>query len=598
MTNARVLLSTVFQPFCVEDEFNAPDNLTEHGLVHRSFTERQGVFTILQQSASIALHFIAHNLPAQTTVLEYPTLEAFVREAQKGYDIVGIGCTASTIPKARRMCEAVHESCPNAKTVVGGAGALAIPKYAPQFSHHVCREDGVSFLRELLGEQADTPIDNPHLPTIHGANVVMGFPAYEPNFAVIFGLGCVRQCEFCSTSAQFNGKHIPIVTSGAGLFEAMRRVEAQERKKGRRHRHIGFVLYEENFLLGRKIVQEFRALNREQLLHGTQYLSFVFADAGALSEYTVEELLEAGVDSVWVGFESLTHDSLTKLQRVDFGELVGNLSRHGIKVFGSMMAGFEEHNEELIRRDHEYALSLPVSSIQYAPVCPMPGTPYFSRLEDAGMILDRSLPYFSMSHYNLSHPSLSEAQVQGLIDEFLDRDFQLNGPLVTRFVRVRWDGYRNAKESSNPYVRARAEIFKRDTMRSLPLTLLGQLFAPTNVVKKNLSDLYREVTGHFGWWPVFKQLLTGKLSLRDGGFYLPFATPGLRRLLTWILALRVLFWDPRTRPTLRNFWSFPFRMHRLARQAGAGVMPWGQPTCFKSTYVLGRRTSDPKKVRI
>ena len=66
----RVLLCNAFKPFTIPNEYNAPDNLVEHGLIHRSFTRRQGMFTIDQTCYSYPLHLMAHNISAETTVLD------------------------------------------------------------------------------------------------------------------------------------------------------------------------------------------------------------------------------------------------------------------------------------------------------------------------------------------------------------------------------------------------------------------------------------------------------------------------------------------------------------------------------------------------
>jgi len=575
---ARVLLSTVFKPFCVEDEFNAPGNLIEHSLVHRSFTRRQGMFTVDQQCVTFPLHLIAHNLAAPVTVLEYPSLDEFASALDAGWDVVGITCTASTLNKARRMCEVVRDRAPGAQTVIGGGGSLAVGEVAEPFSDHVCRGEGAAFLRDLLGEP-EAPLTFPVVPTVHRPNRLLGLPAHDPNFAVAVGLGCSRGCEFCATSHQFGGRYLPIFESGAELFAFMRSVDEHERRHGRRHRSIGFLVFDENFLLNRDLVEEFRLLNREQLLTGTQYLCFVFADARALAGYSVEELLEIGVDSVWVGIESPSASDLAKLKGVDPRALVTELSEHGIKVFASLMAGLEEHSEALIREDMEYALGVPATAFQYAPVDPLPGTPYYARLAEAGRIPDRDLSYFSMSHYNLSHDSLDEETVLGLIEEFLDRDYEQHGPLVYRFLKGRWDGYRRLREHESRYVRVRAEGFGADVLRGFPVMLLGEVFAPTEATRSAFSGLRREVGRHFPRLSVVADLLRRRWRLRDGGIYLASSPPGLRTLARWALSAWVVRSDPRS-----GLLSLLTDGRAAVDRARHGTVPWKQPETVRTEY--------------
>ena len=150
----RVLISSVFAPFLqTENPYEAPDNFYQVGVFHRCFTRHQGMFSILQQQHSYPLHLIAHNLDADVTVLDYPTLQRFSQELASGsYDLVAIGCVVSTLGKARRMCQVAVQECPGIVTVVGGPGVLAIPELMEPFADHRCRGEGVAFMRDLLGQ--------------------------------------------------------------------------------------------------------------------------------------------------------------------------------------------------------------------------------------------------------------------------------------------------------------------------------------------------------------------------------------------------------------------------------------------------------------
>jgi len=368
--------------------------------------------------------------------------------------------------------------------------------------------------------------------------------------------------------------------SGRDLFEHMKEVERHERRQGRRHEHLSFLVYDENFLRNRELVEELRVLNREQLLTGPQYLLFVFSDATVLSEYTVEELLETGIDTVWVGVESPSLDSYDKLHDVDARRLVESLSGAGIKVFASMIAGLEGHTEALIRQDIEHALALPTIGVQYMPVNPIPGTTYYDKLKSRGLLLDRDPSWFSMSHYNVRHPELTEETVLGLIREFYEREHMENGPLVLRFLQGRFDGWRRYRHSDNPYVRARTRIYARDLLRATPVILAGEAFAPSRRTRRRARRLRRDLQRHFGRLGVLSDLLAGRLSSGDGGRYLVATLPGVRSLLRQLLKANATLRDPRTggpRGLLRAGRSAVSRAQR-------GRIPWGQPETVRTVY--------------
>ena len=114
----KVLLSSVFKPFTVDDMYGRKENTCE--FFHNQLTRYQGVFSPRQQVPSIGLHLIAANIDTQSTVLDYPTLERFTKEVEKGYDYVGIGSIQSNIHKVQKMVEVVRDVSPSSKVVLGG----------------------------------------------------------------------------------------------------------------------------------------------------------------------------------------------------------------------------------------------------------------------------------------------------------------------------------------------------------------------------------------------------------------------------------------------------------------------------------------------
>jgi hypothetical protein len=88
-TGRKILLSGVFGPFGVDDEFGRKENIME--LFHNQVTKEQGVASFRFHHRSFGLYFIAANLDADVTVLDFPSRERFAREVERGgYDVVGI----------------------------------------------------------------------------------------------------------------------------------------------------------------------------------------------------------------------------------------------------------------------------------------------------------------------------------------------------------------------------------------------------------------------------------------------------------------------------------------------------------------------------
>ncbi len=581
----RVLLSSVFAPFLqAENPYEAPDNFYQLGVFHRCFTRHQGMFSILQQQHTYPLHLIAHNLDADVTVLDYPTLRRFSDEVATGrYDLVAVGCVVSTLGKARRMCRVAKEESPGVVTVVGGPGVLGIGELMEPFADHHCRGEGVAFMRALLG-QAAGPIEFPVVRLHHGNDGLLGLPLKDHNFPVLVGLGCPRRCEFCATSAMFGGEYQPLFERGEDLFAFMQKVERESRQGRGALSYLSFMVYDENFLLQRDFVEAFRKLNREQALREPQFVIFTFGDADILSEHSPESLLELGIDTIWVGLESPSVAGWGKHGDVDLPTLVEDMASSGIRVIGSLVAGLDSHDEAAIRRDMDFALGLPTTAVQYMPVNPIPGTALYDRLRAEGRLEVQDHRWYGMSHYNLLHDSLDEATVLGLIQEYYEREHATGGPMVYRHLHTRWRGWRRHHASANPYVRGRTEVFRRDLLRGFPVLVLGERLGPTTKVRGLFGDLRREVQAAFPTSAIVRQTLAGQLVPDEGITYALMGLPGLRLLFRELLVANATLRDPRTPGPLE------WLLHRRGAEAraGRGSIPWGQPDTVVTHYPGGQ----------
>src|SRR5204863_3032774 len=88
-TRARVLFTSVFGPYAQDDEFGSR-KINPMELYHNQVTREQGPFSLRMFHRSWGILMIQKNLSAPTTVLDFPTREAFESELlAHDYDIVG-----------------------------------------------------------------------------------------------------------------------------------------------------------------------------------------------------------------------------------------------------------------------------------------------------------------------------------------------------------------------------------------------------------------------------------------------------------------------------------------------------------------------------
>ena len=118
----KILLAGVFGPFGVDDEFGRKENIME--LFHNQITRAQGAGSFRFHHRSFGLYFIAANVDAEVTVLDFPSRRRFVAEVKKGYDLVGISFITPNFVKAKEMARLTRIHAPRAEIVLHTTRAL------------------------------------------------------------------------------------------------------------------------------------------------------------------------------------------------------------------------------------------------------------------------------------------------------------------------------------------------------------------------------------------------------------------------------------------------------------------------------------------
>jgi radical SAM superfamily enzyme YgiQ (UPF0313 family) len=495
--NARVLFTSVFGPYAQDDEFGSR-RINPMELYHNQVTRAQGSFSLRMFHRSWGIMLIQENISAPSTLLDFPTREAFAEELTKNrYDIVGITSIIVNIGKVREMCRMIRALSPDSTIVVGGHVA-AIPGVERTIdANHIVRGDGIRWMREFLGEDASAPIRHPHI--VSGMDLrTMGIKVPEmPGSAaatIIPSVGCPMGCNFCTTSAFFGGKgkFLNFYQTGAELFDVMCEMESSMKVRS-------FFIMDENFLLHRKRAMELLDLMKAKT---KAWALYVFSSAHAISKYTMRELVELGVSWVWMGLES-PRSGYAKLAGQDTLSLTKELRQHGIKLLGSTIIGLEHHTPENITGEIEHAVSHETDFHQFMLYTPVPGTPLYAEMQEQQRLLpDTDLADIHGQHrFNFQHAAISRDESSRFLEAAFQRDFERNGPSLYRICRTIMQGWRRYKSDPDARVRARFEW----EIRSIKTAYSGMLWAmerqlkrTNQAVSQQIHALRQEIGGEFG----------------------------------------------------------------------------------------------------
>jgi len=453
-TSARVLLTSVFKPFAQDDEYGSRA-INPVELYHNQVTREQGPFSLRMFHRSWGLMFIHQNISAPSTLLDFPSRERFVRELKAhDYDIVGISSIVVNVGKVREMCRLVREHSPRSTIVVGGH-VTSTPQLETLIdADHLVRGEGVAWMRRFLGEDPDVPLVHPHIPSSFGFRV-MGLPSPRgggsPAATIVPSVGCPLGCNFCTTSAFFGGKgrFVNFYQRGEDLFRVMCDAE----------RALGvssFFMMDENFLLYKRRALELLDCMKR---HRKSWALYVFSSANAIGKYDIRELVELGVEWIWLGLESSGAD-YAKLKGADTLSLVGELQAHGICVHGSTIIGLEHHTPENIGPEIDRAIAHDTVFHQFMLYTPMPGTALHSQIAAEGRLLaDVDLAdTHGQYKFNFRHAAIARDLSKTMLDRAFRLDFERNGPSLFRLMHTMMTRWRRYRSDTDPRVTARVAV--------------------------------------------------------------------------------------------------------------------------------------------
>lgn len=484
----KVLLTSVCRPL---GERYGDSPSVGYELLFGQVTRAQGLFSPRAVHVQFSLEYIAENLEAPTTVLQYPSTRELTRELRRGYDLVGISFVLATFHRMKEIVALIRKHSPGSKIVLGGYGTVAPDEVLLPLSDHICREEGVGFMRRLLGEhEIEMPYRHPMI-----VNPLKVFGVSTSRTGVVFaGLGCPNGCDFCCTSHFFKRRHIRLLPTGKDIHRVIERYHEVDPE-------MAIIIIDEDFLLSRTRAMELREC---VLRAGKPLAIFAFGSVRALSRYTVTEILEMGIDGVWIGYEG-TRSGYAKQEGRPVEEIFTEFRENGITVLASMIVGFPYQTPEIIQEELNGLLELRPTLTQFLIYGPCPGTPFYERVVREGLmeeeVADNPELLFRRAagfHSHVRHPAMTGHEIESAQRRCFEDDFRRLGPGIFRSVETWLLGYLLHRESPNPYLHAKAEQFKCDIRKSYPMFLAGRMLGPTAEVRQWIKTLQRRIHAALG----------------------------------------------------------------------------------------------------
>ncbi len=498
-TIRKVLFTSVCRPIG-PDHGDAPS--VGYELLYRQVTRAQGIFSPRALHHNFSIEYIAANLTAPSVVLQYPSKKELIRELKKGYDFIGLTFLMALHHRMKETVALIREYSPKSKIVLGGYGTILSDEILAPYSDYICREEGVAFFRRLLNEP-EIPMPYTH-PLIVSTMRIFSLPVSKTGM-IFAGLGCPNGCDFCCTSHFFKRKHIKLLPTGQDIYNVIEKYLELDPA-------MQFVVLDEDFLLNRK-----RALElRDAVLKAGKPISlFVFSSIRAISQYTVQEILEMGIDGFWIGYEG-TRSNYAKQQGRPAAEVLREFRQNGIIALTSMVIGFDYQTPAIISEELHGLLDLHPTLTQILIYGPVPGTPFYERILKENRMHEH-LAQNPEEYYRVAdgftpmvkHPTMEPAEISNLQQWAFKEDFEQLGPSVYRALETWFFGYLKYRASDNLFLKSKAMQFAREIRKSYPIFLAGRILAPNAHVREWITQLQKNIHKELGRPNVFERILSG-----------------------------------------------------------------------------------------
>src|SRR4051812_32407955 len=208
-----------------------------------------------------------------------------------------------------------------------------------------------------------------------------------PN-SIVVTRGCPQHCDFCYKDAFFEG--------GRSFYT--QRVDAALAEIARLPgRHLYFL---DDHLLGDPRFAR-------DLFDGMKGMKRLFQGAATVDSVLRGDLIEraadAGLRSLFVGFETLTPENLRRSQKRqnlgrDYSAVTARLHSLGIMINGSFVFGMDDDDDDVFKRTVEWAIENGITTATFHVMTPYPGTGLYARMVREGRMTSDNWDLFDTRH--------------------------------------------------------------------------------------------------------------------------------------------------------------------------------------------------------
>jgi radical SAM superfamily enzyme YgiQ (UPF0313 family) len=282
-----------------------------------------------------------------------------------------------------------EEAAAHADTIILGPAEESFPAFLNDFRRREAKRVYFSTSRTLAG-----------IPPIR-RDLIHRELYLVPN-SIVVTRGCPFHCEFCYKDAFFKGGKSSYTQEVDDALSEIDRLPG---------RHLYFL---DDHLLGHKHFAS-------RLFEGMKGMNRIFQGAATVDSILkgdlIESAAEAGLRSIFVGFESLDSTNLTQSNKrqnlgTDYSQAIRRLHDLGIMINGSFVFGLDGDDREVFQRTVAWAIEMGITTATFHIATPYPDTEFHRKMKSEGRILTQDWDLYDTRHVIFKPKQLSEEELK------------------------------------------------------------------------------------------------------------------------------------------------------------------------------------------
>jgi len=231
--------------------------------------------------------------------------------------------------------------------------------------------------------------------------------------AVQTGRGCLHACRYCSVTAFHQRKHRHRTLSD--VLDELRQIPRD------------FIFVDDNIIADRAYARELFTAMAPLRKRWVSQCSIDIADDAEL----LRSARDAGCRGLFIGIETTSAENLAAMDKQFnrsgcYPQRLATIRAMGIGVVAGIIVGMDSDDPGVFERTLRFLEQARIDALQLNILTPLPGTPLFADMEQAGRMTDRDWSHYDYRHVVFRPARMTAAELQAGADWMYAQFYRLD----------------------------------------------------------------------------------------------------------------------------------------------------------------------------